>query len=120
MNQHRNTFLLITVSFFSGLAFTLIGVLIYVLKFKDDYSLKNYCFKNTKEIAAIVGGEPEYWTAPEFKDGAWIFDAGSQNWITLTIPDWGGQIDYWGGEAVGSDSITNGSVVVDSASFHCK
>jgi len=86
---------------------------------QDRDALFGQCFLSKADIANVVGGKAEDWTEPDWEEGAWVFDAGQGNWIELTVPSWGGRIDYWESESNPNAQITSGSISIDKASFHC-
>lgn len=80
---------------------------------------KNRCIKTKEEMAAVIGGNQDEWKEPEYEGGAWIFETEKENWTKLSVPSWGGVIEYWNGETNSSTATKSGTVWVDKASFRC-
>jgi len=85
------------------------------------------CPTAPEAVAALVGGLPNQWTAPDWDLGAWIFQAPEDEFILLQIPqslteaDEVVHIDYWDGEAETPASLAPGDrgLSLNEASFHC-
>lgn len=46
-----------------------------------------------EEVASLVGGDADYWIAPNWEQGAWIYQ-GVGSSATLVVPE-GGALDVW-------------------------
>lgn len=80
------------------------------------------CPDSVEQVAAIVGGNPDQWTVPDWSGGAWVFKSDG-SFVTLNVPSIDGQtwIDYWNGEIGAADRLEVGeSLALSDASFHCK
>lgn len=82
------------------------------------------CFSSPQAIAEKIGGTAQYWQAPDWEGGAWVYCPKSmqpgckEKWVELKVPGFG-YLDYWNGQKGAADKLTTGAVTVDEASFHC-
>lgn len=85
------------------------------------------CPSTTAQVAALVGGNPEQWTAPDWELGAWVFKAPAGQFVKLTVPSTlqGAaevvRLDYWNGgtNAAASFGPGEGGLALNEAAFHC-
>jgi hypothetical protein len=85
------------------------------------------CPATAVQVAALIGGDPNQWTAPDWELGAWVFKAQAGQYVKLTIPSSlkGAadvvRLDYWNGSTNAADSFGpgEGGLSLNEASFHC-
>lgn len=94
----------------------------------NNYDGKS-CPTNTVQVAGLVGGEPNYWNAPTWPGGAWVFAVPRVNnnpstFLLLTAAEVPGtldtHIDYWNSSTGKADVLDNWqSMSLADASYHC-
>lgn len=85
------------------------------------------CPVNTAQVAALIGGNADQWTAPDWDKGAWVFEADAGQFIILKVPtslegaDDVVRLEYWNGQTESAASFNpgEGGIGLDKASFHC-
>jgi hypothetical protein len=85
------------------------------------------CPSTTAQVAALVGGDPDQWSAPDWELGAWVFKAQNGQFVKLSVPSslQGAadivRLDYWNGQSNAADSLApgEGGLALNEASFHC-
>lgn len=85
------------------------------------------CPTTTTQVAALIGGDPDQWTAPDWELGAWVFKASEGQYVVLQVPaSLKGasdvvRLDYWNGQKNMADSFLPGDkgIGLNEASFHC-
>lgn len=92
----------------------------------NDYD-GSYCPTNTVQISGLVGGEPAFWTPPDWSGGAWVYKTlprdpmGPTVFHILTaavVNDADSWIDYWS-PAGAAKLIDWEAFALSEASFHC-
>jgi hypothetical protein len=85
-----------------------------------DNNQTTNCPSTRSEAASLIGGEPQYWTAPDWSGGAWVY-RNKGEFISLDYPGFG-RLDVWINGVV-EISSANADLLsryqFDEASFHC-